>query len=242
MRLFVEILKLSFIFPILYSSLLISETFIYRTPEGNISTVEVSTESSFSDVITLMRSDAIHELDDTIGNIPSNELLVDFMVASNDMPQFKNIRSKSSFRQYDAALTASEKKKIAHTIETLGNSSLVSIARAKSTLQKEGDEIEHVHPLKFLSYIFSEEKLKAALHNIRGRSWVWGKFFKGLKEGLEDEYKNNNLLPYIADFSRQIKIDPKKILPLAEKQRWKDFVEMLLIEIPRSENAHRYDM
>ncbi|MGZ3633340.1 MAG: hypothetical protein ACXU9U_01670 [Parachlamydiaceae bacterium] len=242
MRLFLQIFKFSLIFPILSSSLLMSETLIYRTPEGNISTVEVSTESSFSDVITLMRSNAIYEQDNSIENSPSNELLVDFIIASNDTPQFKNIHSKSAFRQYNAPLTPSEKKKIAHTVETLGNASLISIARAKSSLEKEGAEIEHIHPLNFLSYIFSEEKLKAALHNIRGRGWIWSKFFKGLKEGLENEYKNNNLLPYIADFSRQVKINPKKILPLAEKQRWKDFVEMLLIEIPRPETAYRYDM
>jgi hypothetical protein len=152
------------------------------------------------------------------------------------------IFAKGLVRNYNATLQPHEKKEIGHIVETLGNSSLVSLAKAKSSLERSGKQVDHVHPLQFLSYIFTTEKLKASIHNMRNRSWVWGKFFKGLKSGLEDEYALGNLLPYVKDFSQRVGVDVRIIYPLVEGKHWKEFVDALLAGIPRSENSGRYDM
>jgi AAA+ ATPase superfamily predicted ATPase len=243
MNIFTELLVSTFAITSLYIPSLTSETLIYRTPEGAISTLEISAETPFTDVVKLLHSEFIVDGSLSVNSEITfdNDFVLDFMVDS-DHTYGRAISPKASMRQYHATLTDNEKRKIAHTIETLGNSSLVSLAREKSALEKEGREIEHIHPLKFLACIFSEERLKAAMHNIHGRSWVWGQFFKGLKEALETEHMHENLLPYIQDFSNHLKISSKKIYALVEKQRWKEFIEILFIEIPRSENSTRYDM
>lgn len=148
----------------------------------------------------------------------------------------------SLVRNYNAVLLADEQKEISFVLETVGNSSLYSIARAKSTIKHSGKLVEHVHPLKFLAFIFTSEKLKACLHNVRGRSWVWGQFFKGLKNSFDEESARNNILPHIKDFTRSVGVDTKTFYSLAENSRWKEFMDGLLKEIPKLGNSGRYDM
>lgn len=148
----------------------------------------------------------------------------------------------NQIRNYNAVLTPEEQKDISYVIETVGNASLYSIAKAKSSIKRSGKQVEHVHPLKFLAYIFSNEKLKACLHNVRGRSWVWGQFFKGLKNSFEEEAARDNILPHIKDFTLRVGVDMNTFYPLVKNGRWKEFVDALITAIPGSQNSGRYDM
>lgn len=170
--------------------------------------------------------------------ISQNPLLLEGGDSMNRAPVY----AKAVVRNYNAPLLPEEQRGISHVIETLGSASLVALAKAKSSLERSGKQVEHVHTLRFLAYIFTTEKLKASFHNMRSRSWVWGKFFKGLKSGLQEEYDRNNLVPHLKDFSRCVGIDVKILSPLVEGSHWKEFVDALLAEIPRSENSARYDM
>ncbi len=152
------------------------------------------------------------------------------------------LSTKAAMRNYNTPLNTREKKEITYIVDILGNSSLIAIARAKSTIEEAGATVEHVHPLLFLSHIFSTEKLKAAVRNIQGRNWVWSRFFKGIKGGLEEEANRNNLFQYLDDFCNRLKINPSIFFPLAEKHQWKEFVDALIKQIPRSETSGRYDM
>lgn len=218
---------------------------VYRAPSGELFVIDIEAESSFAEVISRINSDIYEQTfvnrinpEETLAR---NEYLLDFMGRSYAAEK-KEVYSKGPTRNFSAALLENEKKTISRIVETLGNASLVTIAKEKSSLEKAGKVVEHVHPLKFLAHIFSTEKLKAAIHNLNGRSWVWDKFFKGLKMGLEEEAAQDNLLPHIKKFSASLKIDSKALYTHAEQQRWKEFVNVLFKEIPRSENSGRYDM
>lgn len=229
-----------------YGGSLAGEEIIFRTPSGDLSVLEIDSGRSFAEVMHQIKTeidiDALYAADySKDSSQASNEFLVDFMAVSH--AETKHAAStKGGGRDYSASLQPHDKQQISYIVETLGNSSLVSIAKAKSSLERSGREVEHVHPLQFLNYVFSTEKLKAAVHNIRSRSWVWGKFFKGLRISLEEESNRQNLLPYLKDFCKCTGADLKKMYPLAEKKDWKQFVETLLSEIPRSGNSGRYDM
>jgi len=65
---------------------------------------------------------------------------------------------------------------------------LISIAIAKGDLVAAGDRIDHVHPLRFLEAVFTDEELKVGIRNIRGKGWVWNHFVGGLKDSLSTEF------------------------------------------------------
>ncbi len=146
-------------------------------------------------------------------------------------------------RKFDDPVTQKDKKDIRFIVKTLSDSSLPSLLIKKKELEKAGDRIDHIHPLKFYAVIFSDEELKVSLINIRSRSWVWGEFFSGMSEALADEKKLNNLtIPQIEEFCTNLGVDKTPIIAALNENRWTDFVDNLIKQLPRKGNPGRYDM
>lgn len=146
-------------------------------------------------------------------------------------------------RVYEISVDIKEKKDIRFIVTTLGNNSLPSIWQQKGALEKAGDRIDHIHPLRFFMCIFTDEELKVGLHNLQGRMWVWNEFFQGMSDSFTTEKKLQNLKPeYIEDFSKTVGIDSSLIYPAINDGRWSDLVDILILNIPRNGDPDRYDM
>jgi len=145
-------------------------------------------------------------------------------------------------RNYLVDVTPEEKSHIRFIVTTLANKSLIAIALAKSELEEAGDRIDHIHPLRFLMTVFSDEELKVGIRNIRGKGWIWNHFLGGLKDTLSTESQIGNMkVEYIANFSHIVKINPAVITPAISLQKWDDFVDLLITHIPRKGDHDRYD-
>jgi hypothetical protein len=165
-----------------------------------------------------------------------------YAVASNDDLYQRSVAA-SSYRSYEHEVTAEEKSVISSIVLTLANNSYAKLLLKKSELDKKGSDIDHVHPLRHLACIFTDEELKVAIRNIREKSLVWKNYVHGLGESLAQESHRDNLTElYIRDFAALVGINPDLIFaPLAEG-RWRDFIELLIDSIPRKGNPRRYDM
>ena len=149
----------------------------------------------------------------------------------------------SGWRDYYAEITPIEKEFIAFIVSTLGNKSLTKIWKEKSSLKKAGDKIDHIHPLKFLSVIFSDEQLKVAIANLKESRWVWNEFKSGLYSTLTEELANENISEeHILDFADQLDIDVALITPSITQADWDEFFSVLIKNVPREGNPDRYDM
>ncbi len=146
-------------------------------------------------------------------------------------------------RDFSKTLTTQEKKDISYIIKTLSTTAVIKLPFCKAQLERAGDRINHVHPLRFLEYAFSTEELKAGVHAIRQRSWVWGDFFKGLKDSLQEESERDNMKDaYIAHFSKSVGISPSIVVGTIQNRQWHHFFEALLKKVPRSQKTKRYTM
>lgn len=154
------------------------------------------------------------------------------------------VRAKQAAgRNYESAVTKQEKKDMTYIITTLANDSLLSIGTSRSSLKKAGDRIDHLHPFRFLTTAFTDERLKAGVHAIRDRGgWIWEGFIDGLTGSLKEEAARNNLLQFVPDFAGKVKIDLSLILPSLEQGKMNEFVNVLIDKIPREINPNRYDM
>lgn len=223
-----------------------AEEIVFRSHEGELLVVQVEPNDSFMDVLHLMQNQSIQEEVDLSDDMLNQDYLVDFMAAL-DKSHFNSSKSKSVAksvtRDYYAGLTAADQKELNYIITTLGNSSLVNIAKQRSSLKKAGDRIDHIHPFWFVLGIMLNEKNKAALYNIIERSWVYSGFFKGLSTSLTEEAEKGNLKPeYIQDFATKLNIDPAAITPALNEKRWQDFFDIVIKLVPRTGNPGRYDM
>lgn len=228
------------------------EEVVFKSPGGDLVVLDVQPEDSFLDVVahaekemTFLDEGQIAFEDqnetDSLALLQPKEYMVDCLAFRGFFS--RENAAKAVPRSYEAGFTQSEKDDITWIISTLGFASLTEIAKNKSKLEKTGDRVDRVHPFRFLQIIFTDEKLKAAAHNIQGRtSFIWDGFFGGIKRSLVDESKLNNVTPYINDFASVVGIDPTLIAPAINEKRWKDFVIILINKVPRQGDTGRYDM
>lgn len=145
-------------------------------------------------------------------------------------------------RDFHAPVTPKEKSDIRFIVTSLADKSLVTIAFIKDDLEAAGDRIDHIHPLRFLSTIFTDEELKVGIRNIRGRGWIWNQFTSGLKESLETEMNIGNMgQEYLIHFANDVGLDVSRIYPTIAVQNWDGFIDTLIKEIPRLGDHDRYD-
>jgi len=145
-------------------------------------------------------------------------------------------------REYDAQMTQQEKADIHFIVTSLANKSLITIALMKGDLESAGDRIDHLHPLRFLMTVFTDEEMKVGIRNIRGRGWIWNNFIDGLKKTLATEANIDNIKDeYIIHFAQMVELDVNRIYPSIQTQSWEAFIQILITEIPRKGNHDRYD-
>lgn len=154
------------------------------------------------------------------------------------------VQSASVRRDYNTPANAAQIKDITYIATTLGSAPLKSLYKNEGNLKKAGDRIDSVHPLRFLEVLFSSEELKAAAHAVRQRTFfVWGNFFDGLKESLDEEYTHGNLTDaQIMDFSSRVGVNPNAIMGPIHSRNWQQFYDTLLREIPRKGDPGKYNM
>lgn len=152
--------------------------------------------------------------------------------------------SNSQPRNYEAKVTSKEKEDISFIVTTLGRGSLKKLLTEKSALKKAGSRVDHVHPLRFIGCIFSDEEMKVGILQVKERGgWVAKEFFNGMYESLTTESGLQNLkVEYINDFANSLSIDPNLIIKPIQDKNWKGFINILIEVIPRSGNPNRYDM
>lgn len=223
------------------------EDVVVRAPNGSYIKMNIEPEDSFASV--MQQIEAVLELSEE-----EQELYFDGQEETNLSDQVfyidfsANVNGYAALtatpRNYNAAVTQSEKNDIGYIVKTLGNSSLKSIWNQEKDLKKAGDRINHVHPLRFLMTVFTDEELKVGIRNIRNRGGkVWDNFIKGLKESLVEEAQRSNMKPeYIQDFAKVVGINPSLLLPSVQASRWGDFVDVLIDKVPRKGDSGRYDI
>lgn len=201
-----------------------------------------TSEDKFVDVIECLfdtsQKSPFSEADST-----SQTLCLEVAVNSNQI-FVKSSKQQSVQRNYLIPVTQSEKDDLVFITTTLARSSLPSLAVQKPALKRAGDRIDHLHPLRFLMTVFTDEELKANISGIRGRGgWVWDKFYDGLEGSLKEEARKNNMRDeFVVDFANTIGINASIIQPSIQGKRWKELVNTLIDSVPRSGNTARYDM
>jgi hypothetical protein len=146
-------------------------------------------------------------------------------------------------RNYNAEPTNAEKQDIRFIVLTLANRSVLAIAKEKDLVERAGDRIDHLHPLKFLKCIFTDDELKVGIKNIREKSWLWSSFIEGLAVTLETESRIHNVTDeMIVEFSKQLSLQSHDMLQLAQKGAWEKMVDYMIAHVLRDrDDGNRYD-
>lgn len=147
------------------------------------------------------------------------------------------------YRDYEKGPSSYQTETVRWIIRTIATRHQVWLGLHTKEINKKKESILDLHPLNFLLIIFSDEELKCCVHIIRDKTFVSGPFYEGNITSLQQEADRNNMkMSYIKDFAKKVKINPSLIIPLIQKQRWEEFINCLIDNIPRENNPNRYNI
>lgn len=104
----------------------------------------------------------------------------------------------------------------------------LSLLFKQSQLKEMGAQINHVHPLKFLSSIFADPYLKSCM------AYVWDDYFKkngfldGLAPSLTREAEKGKLTQYLSEFAAEVGVKEADLRPYFDVKDWENLVLFLI--------------
>jgi hypothetical protein len=129
---------------------------------------------------------------------------------------------------FSLPLDDNEKRVINAMILTIAEKNVIKLGLMRKTIEKKGKRIHHVHPLRFIGYIFATPHLKTSMHKIRKSSFKWDGFIDGFSKKMKDESNNGNLIQYIPGFAEYLDVDFEECMHYVHKKDWEGFVKFLL--------------
>lgn len=147
--------------------------------------------------------------------------------ASNEAPQFVFAAvTPSSF--YKLPLNAREQEMITSIITTIAENNIFQLAMHKTTLEKKGKKIDHVHPLRFMGHILSNPTLKNHIKTIRKSSFKWDALISGFSKKMREQMGRNNVYPHLDGFAALVGTTKEQIVPYVQKADFEGLVKSLL--------------
>lgn len=125
-------------------------------------------------------------------------------------------------------ITPPEQQNIYTIVNTLGQGLWASGKRAKE-LQRRGEQIDHVHPLKFLEYIFKHSELPQDLEKIsnnRLNRLTWASFIAGITRNMNRDQES---LPELkVGFARSLNVSLAELEPFFARSDWDGMIRLLI--------------
>jgi hypothetical protein len=146
-------------------------------------------------------------------------------------------------REFSAEPSGRDVEDVRYIVLTLANRSVLGIAKDKDLVEKAGDRIDHLHPLKFLQVIFTDDELKVGVKNIREKGWLWSSFIDGIAITLEVESRIGNLTgQMIGHFANTVGVKAHDLMSYSKEGAWEKMVDYLIANVPRErDDSDRYD-
>ncbi len=117
---------------------------------------------------------------------------------------------------------------IAEILMTLAEHGKISLLFKQGHLKQLGAQINHVHPLKFLSTIFKDPELRDCMKKVADDYFKWSGFMEGLAPSLTKEADKGKLEKHLADFSKDIGISPDHIRKYFQNRDWESLIHSLM--------------
>jgi len=121
-----------------------------------------------------------------------------------------------------------EKKIIEKIVTSLAEKTLPQLLIERKEMEKRGDQVRHVHPLRFMGIVFSDSYLKSCLPQFRNQAFKWSNFINGFADRMREELAKNNLLQHIDGFADYLSADANKIKELINKGQFEEVIVYLI--------------
>lgn len=137
-----------------------------------------------------------------------------------EKPEFKNFE--------ELPLLNKEEETIQKIMNALASSSIPRLIWKQKELEKMGKSINHVHPLKFISFIINEPILRSDLQEVHRNFFKWRGFLDGFRRRMTEEFYKGNLKKFLPGFCESVCVKEEVIDHFIEKRDWEGLVKSIL--------------
>lgn len=110
-----------------------------------------------------------------------------------------------------------EKQTIAHILTSMSEKNVFQLLLDKKDMERKGQKINHVHPLRFIGYACSDMRLKRSLRLIKKNGFKWDNLIDGFSRRLREEATRNNVNRFIPGFAELLNVEPSDVTPFIQK-------------------------
>lgn len=121
---------------------------------------------------------------------------------------------------YALPMNGIDKDRTYQLIDQMGNKAWYELLWNKRKMEKLGDQVDHVHPLRFSGFIFSQPHLKESMKKVRSFSLKWYRFVDGFGGKMKRNAQSNNLLVHVPGFCHETGADEATVRKLIKEQNW----------------------
>ena len=135
---------------------------------------------------------------------------------------------------YQLPISADDQHNIAKLIKKMADSGYWELLKKKGEMDKLGDRIMPLHPMRFLGFIFSNPSLKKRMPKIMDATLKRRGFLnghgnrEGFAQRMTKEAQNQNLMQYLPGFSQAIGVTQSSIEPYFHRHDWEGLLRFLM--------------
>ncbi len=137
------------------------------------------------------------------------------------------------------AISEEEKAQIKKLIPMVAKESISALIKQLGTLLAAKKQMNALHPLKSLEFIFKDPVLRKDMGIMSQNSQRWVGIWaiaKGFRpqtaEKLKEYHRRGSIMPYLPGFCQSIGLNQEqelKIMGLAKEEKWEDFIQTLVL-------------
>lgn len=129
---------------------------------------------------------------------------------------------------YSLPLHQWEKKIIEKIVSSLAEKTLAQLLIDRKEMEKRGDQIRHVHPLRFMGYVLHDSYLKGCLSQFKNSSFKWSSFIDGFVQKMREEMVKDNVIKHLEGFCDYLKVDLEKVTEFVINGQFENLIYFLM--------------
>lgn len=124
--------------------------------------------------------------------------------------------------------TEADKEIVRLIIETMGTNGKLSLLFKRGDLERLGAQINHLHPFKFLSSIFTSPTATYYMNDVFSDYFKRKGFMDGLGPSMTNRAELGKLDVYVNEFSKEVGVSPEAVRGFIKSRDWEGLVQHLM--------------
>jgi len=126
-------------------------------------------------------------------------------------------------------ISLDEKQKIAQLLTIMAENNVFMLLFERKNLERLGQDINHVHPMRFIGTVFSSPRLKYCMHQIRRSGFKWDGFMDGFSERFTEELKANNINAYVPGLALALEVNEEEMQKFIDRNDFVGLINYLMV-------------